>query len=84
LAKNEPWFKSLFSETVEGDRIEGFMEEHISENGHKIRVVEMTGEPGDVFVMHPWVIHTGAPNAGDEPRMMLLNFVKGASEVDGV
>lgn len=80
LAKAEPWFKTLFSETFEGDRIEAFMKESTSQNGHAIRVVEMTGEPGDVFVMHPWVIHTGAPNAGDVPRMMLLNFVSGASE----
>lgn len=33
---------------------------------------ELTGEPGDVILMHPRTLHVTAPNTGDHPRMMLV------------
>jgi hypothetical protein len=38
--------------------------------GREIRIVELTGEPGDVVITHPWTLHCIAPNAGSQPRMM--------------
>jgi hypothetical protein len=38
---------------------------------HTVRLEEMTGAPGDVFLMHPAVLHAPAHNALDRPRLML-------------
>lgn len=82
LIKAEPWMKDLFSDAVE-NRVERFMTESVSENGHTLRVMELTGEPGDVFLMHPWLLHTGSPKTNDTPRMMLLNFMNGIPPTEG-
>ncbi len=39
-------------------------------DGIPVRVVELTGSAGDVYVTHPWVLHSIAPNANHTPRMM--------------
>jgi hypothetical protein len=39
--------------------------------GIAVQVTELTGQPGDVVLTHPWVLHSGSPNAGAYPRMML-------------
>src|SRR5207248_2591156 len=36
-----------------------------------LSIVEMTGVPGDVWLMDLRVLHVGAPNAAGRPRMML-------------
>jgi len=33
--------------------------------------MEMTGVPGDVWLMDLRVLHAGSPNAAERPRMML-------------
>lgn len=40
-------------------------------DGVPIEIIEMAGEPGDVFVTHLQVFHCAAPNATDTPRLML-------------
>jgi ectoine hydroxylase-related dioxygenase (phytanoyl-CoA dioxygenase family) len=40
-----------------------------------MRVVELTGRPGDAFLMHCDTFHAAAPNCHDEPRMMATNIV---------
>ena len=37
---------------------------------------EITGEPGDVFLMHPAALHAAAPNVLDMPRLVLAQFVR--------
>ena len=39
--------------------------------GQTLSVIEMTGEPGDVYFMDLRALHTPAPNASDTARMML-------------
>jgi ectoine hydroxylase-related dioxygenase (phytanoyl-CoA dioxygenase family) len=37
-----------------------------------LRVAEMTGEPGDLVLWHPNLLHTYSPhNATDTPRLVL-------------
>jgi hypothetical protein len=36
-----------------------------------VRVAELTGQPGDVVLTHPWVLHSWSYNTGSYPRMML-------------
>ena len=41
------------------------------------RVVELTGEPGDVVFLHPWLFHAPAPNHGPAPRLMVTGGLAG-------
>ena len=41
-----------------------------------MRVVELTGEAGDVVIGHPWLLHAGAPNCGAAPRLMRVQRVR--------
>ncbi len=40
-------------------------------DGVELAVVELTGEPGDVYLMDLWVLHTRWPNYSDASRVML-------------
>jgi len=40
-----------------------------------VRVVEMTGEPGDVYLMHPLMMHAASPNCLAMPRIVLSSTV---------
>jgi hypothetical protein len=46
-------------------------------DGVQVRVGEMLGEPGDVILMHPLILHAPTPNVLATPRMMLTQFVYG-------
>lgn len=66
---SEPYFAELMSNQSD-DRL------HLMRQcGHvgdvPLQVVEMTGEPGDVYFMDLRVLHTIAPNALQIPRIML-------------
>ena len=39
-------------------------------SGVPVSVTELTGEPGDVYFCHPWLIHAGSPNCNAMPRLM--------------
>ena len=67
-----PWFKRL-TEGNERDpnRIPTFMEQRDRVGDVEVRVEQLCGKPGDVVLMHPWVVHTGSPIRSDKPRFML-------------
>jgi ectoine hydroxylase-related dioxygenase (phytanoyl-CoA dioxygenase family) len=77
LQSKSRWFADLMAPTRLGElkRIERFMESETVVDGVPLRVDEMTGEPGDVFFMHPAVLHAAAPNVLTEPRLVLSQFV---------
>ena len=69
-ASNE-WLRDL----TEGDghaagRAERFMAASTDVDGIAARVLEACGEPGDVYVCHPWTIHCPPPNANTAPRFI--------------
>ncbi|HEX7038373.1 MAG TPA: phytanoyl-CoA dioxygenase family protein [Pseudomonadales bacterium] len=75
LAREHEWLCALLSRTEGVDRVRRFMEEGARLDGVPVRVVEVTGEPGDVVLFHPWMLHTLAPNRRGEPRLLLAqNF----------
>jgi hypothetical protein len=74
LEREHPWFAELFKPAGD-DRRRRFMVEGAVIDGLEVRVCEMTGEPGDVVVMHPAMFHSIAVNALDRPRMMLMQFL---------
>jgi hypothetical protein len=41
----------------------------------EVRVVEMTGEPGDVYLVHPLMMHAQSPNCLAVPRIVLSSTV---------
>ena len=67
----DPWIESLTG-TKPGpeDRIAYFMRETRDVRGVPVRVVELTGEPGDAILCHPLMLHAAAPNRRESPRFM--------------
>jgi hypothetical protein len=74
LMRAVPWLRDLWSRGG-GEREERFMNEGVTTRGVDLRVVELTGEPGDVILMNPLVFHTAAPNRRADPRLMLVDFI---------
>jgi hypothetical protein len=79
--KREPYFRELMSKDF-ADR-HRFIHESSRVGDVELQVVEMHGEPGDVFLMDLRILHTLAPNAARVPRIMvtqrfLLESLRGA------
>ena len=64
-----PWFRALSDPNDCDARVDRFLTE-TDVDGVPTQVVELTGEPGDVVLCHPWLVHNGGPNANARPRMM--------------
>ena len=64
------WFAALFSKKTQ-DRERRFMVDGGAAWGTEVRVCETVGDAGDIYVMHPAMLHTIAENARERPRMML-------------
>ena len=70
VLRSDPWFRELTS----ADRgVDPMTEADL--DGLPVRVVELTGRAGDVYVTHPWILHSIAPNANDTPRMIRSRFI---------
>lgn len=59
LIRTCPWVKRLCSLDEKVDRVRQFVKEGAVIDHINVRVVEMTAEPGDVFVTHPLMLHAG-------------------------
>jgi hypothetical protein len=77
LAARSPWFSALTSAPTGEDRVRRFMHDGLELDGVSVRVCEMLGEPGDLLLMHPLMLHAPTPNVLTTPRMMLAQFVYG-------
>lgn len=77
MASAHPWLRDLWVGGADetGDRKQRFMAEGTVIDGVPVRVVELSGSPGDVFVMHCDTLHRVAPNCLDQPRMMATNMI---------
>ena len=76
MLSEEPFFRDLFSGrfVVEGDDA-ALPAAHVA--NLPVQVMELTGEPGDVWVMDLRIFHAGAPNASSGPRVMVTDrFVR--------
>lgn len=54
------------------DRTAAFMEGETIVEDVPLRVVELTGEPGDMVFCHPVIVHCRAQNRGARPRFMRI------------
>jgi hypothetical protein len=75
LARRHPWLHDLWSGDPSEDRAQRFMNVGVRLDGTDLRVVELTGAPGDVILMHPWTFHAPAPHCGRTPRMMVSHSI---------
>lgn len=70
-----PYFSNLAGHTGEPmtpeERVAAFMDrDYADEDGSRLRVVETTGEAGDVILCHPFLIHAASPNHSGNVRFM--------------
>jgi ectoine hydroxylase-related dioxygenase (phytanoyl-CoA dioxygenase family) len=70
-----PWLHGLWEPGYDGDRMQRYMNEGTVIDGVLLRVIELTGEPGDIVLMHCDSFHAAAPNRLSTPRMMLTEMV---------
>jgi ectoine hydroxylase-related dioxygenase (phytanoyl-CoA dioxygenase family) len=54
------------------DRTAAFMAGETIVEGVPLRVVELTGEPGDMVFCHPVMVHCRTQNRGARPRFMRI------------
>ena len=75
-----PWLRELWEpgggDNGGSDRIQRYMNDGTVLDGVPLRVVELTGDPGDVILMHCDTFHAAAPNRLAEPRMMLTGMIE--------
>lgn len=74
LIRSYSWVRALCSPYEGADRIRRFMDSSTRVKRAELRVVEMTGEPGDVFLVHPLILHAPSTNCAGVPRMVLSTF----------
>ncbi|HSV04534.1 MAG TPA: phytanoyl-CoA dioxygenase family protein [Phenylobacterium sp.] len=75
LKARSPWMAGLCAPGEPAERLRRFMAGGGALGEVRLRVGEMTGAPGDVILMHPGVVHAGAPNARATPRLMLAETI---------
>jgi hypothetical protein len=78
LMRSHPWLASLSRPGDPSSRIQRFMCDGDEIFGVRVRVVELCGSAGDVFLLHPGVLHARPVNAVDAPRFMTSKFVHSA------
>jgi phytanoyl-CoA dioxygenase PhyH len=71
--RSHPWLMALTGKASSPvDRVAAFMDKETLVNGVPLRVVELTGEPGDMVLCHPTIVHSASPNCGASPRFMRI------------
>jgi hypothetical protein len=71
--RSHPWLMALTGLAPSpADRTAAFMDRDTLVEGVPLRVVELTGEPGDMVFCHPVMVHCVAPNRGARPRFMRI------------
>jgi hypothetical protein len=75
LIRTCPWIEALCSRDSNSDRVQRFMSRSEVFDDVELRVVEMTGEPGDVLMTHPLLLHAPSKNCAASPRIVLSSTV---------
>lgn len=71
--RSHPWLMALTGQAPSpADRAAAFMAGETIVEGVPLRVVELTGEPGDMVFCHPVMVHCRAQNRGARPRFMRI------------
>jgi len=78
LYASDPWLRALTSDEDDPARSERLLRGGAVVAGVPVRVVELSGEAGEIVIGHNWLLHAGAPNCGSAPRIMRVQRVHGA------
>lgn len=71
--RSHPWLMALTGLAPSpADRTAAFMAGETIVEDVPLRVVELTGEPGDMVFCHPVIVHCRAQNRGARPRFMRI------------
>ena len=71
--RSHAWLMALTGQAPSpADRTAAFMAGETIVEGVPLRVVELTGEPGDMVFCHPVMVHCRAQNRGARPRFMRI------------
>jgi hypothetical protein len=71
--RSHPWLRALTGHGPSpADRVAAFMDTETVVGGVPLRVVELTGEPGDMVFCHPVMVHSISANRGTRPRFMRI------------
>lgn len=71
----DPWLKHLAGlEPAPIERNRYLMDTPGDVRGVPVRVVELTGSPGDAYVCHPLILHATSANHSAWPRFMRIKF----------
>jgi ectoine hydroxylase-related dioxygenase (phytanoyl-CoA dioxygenase family) len=68
LLRDEPYFHRLAAAGAQG---EAFPKGACGDVG--LEVIELTGQPGDVWITDMRVLHAASPNAAETPRVMVTD-----------
>lgn len=73
VMRQDPWLRQVAhpNRTETGALMDG---PHDAD-GIELEIVELTGEPGDVWITHLHTFHCVSPNARDTPRMMIAEAI---------
>lgn len=79
--KKESFFRTLLDRNL--GQPDGLFEETGRVQGVDLQVLELTGEPGDVYLMDLWVLHSRCANTLPVPRLMMTQrfLVPGAQKL---
>lgn len=66
-----PWLRDLWEPGPNTERMARLVDATTDHEGVPLRVLRMSGEPGDVFVMHLWMLHAGSNNCSDRMRTVV-------------
>ena len=82
LSEAHPWLKELWGGGTSSStmRIDRYLGRPIVLDDVELRVVEVQGEPGDVYMMNSDCFHAIAPNSLTAPRVMLTSLVTRTAE----
>lgn len=75
LLLSQPYIGDLHRAGDPAERIARFIGRAEDAEGIRLQVVELAGAAGDVFLMHPLLMHAAAPNNSGRPRFMLSGGV---------
>lgn len=74
--KTHPWLVDLRNNTGPmNERISRLMEQDAEIEGVRVRVAELSGEPGDAVLCHPAIVHARSQNATESPWFMLAKRI---------
>ena len=80
VVREVPWFRELTTMRLGEDRIARFMEKPTEFHGSSLQVLELTGDAGDVWLVHPWMLHAPSANCSERPRLVLTERLSAAAD----